>query len=217
MQITIVGGGSYQWTPELLGDLLGTASLHGAHVVLEDVDPAPLVKMEALGPPGSTRPWVSGCTFATTTDQRRALDGADFVIVTVSTGGFDSMAVDLDVPARFGIRQSVGDTVGPGGVNRSLRNVPVLLGMARDMAERVPRGLDAQHHQPDDVPDPGRVPGDPGAGGGPVPRSRQLDDGPGHRTRGGPAEAVRATVAGVNHLPVVDRSWTWPERTASPC
>ena len=57
----------------------------------------------------------AGSTVTTTTDQRRALDGADFVIVTISTGGFDSMAVDLEVPARHGIRQSVGDTVGPGG------------------------------------------------------------------------------------------------------
>ena len=52
--MTIVGGGSYQWTPELLADLLGTESLHGAHIVLEDIDPAPLVKMEALA--GQARP-----------------------------------------------------------------------------------------------------------------------------------------------------------------
>ena len=55
MQITIIGGGSYQWTPELLADLLGTESLHGAHIVLEDIDPAPLEKMEALAG-WSTRP-----------------------------------------------------------------------------------------------------------------------------------------------------------------
>jgi len=137
MQITIIGGGSYQWTPELLADLLGTPSLHGAHLVLEDIDPAPLEKMEALartldGALGA------GTTVSTTTDQRRSLEGADFVVVTISTGGFDSMAVDLEVPARHGIRQSVGDSVGPGGVNRSLRNVPVLVGVAEDMAELCP-------------------------------------------------------------------------------
>ena len=126
MQITIIGGGSYQWSPELLADLLGTPSLHGAHVVLEDIDPAPLVSMEALGRK-LDEALGSKATFATTTDQKQALEGADFVIVTISTGGFDSMAVDIDVPARYGIRQSVGDTVGPGGVNRSLRNVPVLV------------------------------------------------------------------------------------------
>jgi alpha-galactosidase len=137
MQITIIGGGSYQWTPELLADLLGTASLHGAHIVLEDIDPLPLEKMQALAQKVSDA-LAAGATIATTTDQRQALEGADFVIVTISRGGFGSMAIDLDVPARYGIRQSVGDTVGPGGISRSLRNIPVLVGMAEDMGKICP-------------------------------------------------------------------------------
>jgi alpha-galactosidase len=71
----------------------------------------------------------------TTTDQKRALEGADFVVVTISTGGFASMRVDLEAPAGYGIRQSVGDSVGPGGINRALRNIPVLVGIGRDMEE----------------------------------------------------------------------------------
>jgi alpha-galactosidase len=66
------------------------------------------------------------------------VDGADFVIVTISTGGFDSMALDLDIPARYGIKQSVGDSVGPGGISRSLRNIPVLVGIGRDMEQGCP-------------------------------------------------------------------------------
>jgi len=132
VQVTIIGGGSYQWTPELLADLLGTPSVAGAHIVLEDIDPVPLEKMEALGRMVNDSLGAKA-TLSTTTDQRRALEGADFVIVTISTGGFDSMAVDLEVPGRHGIRQSVGDSVGPGGINRSLRNVPVLVGIAEDM------------------------------------------------------------------------------------
>jgi len=137
MQVTIIGGGSYQWTPELLADLLGTESLHGAHIVLEDIDPDPLPKMAALGQKVNEA-LDAGATITTTTDQKVALDGADFVIVTISTGGFTSMTVDLEVPARFGIRQSVGDSVGPGGVNRALRNIPVLVGVAHDMEELCP-------------------------------------------------------------------------------
>ena len=90
MQITIIGGGSYQWTPELLADLLGTPSLRGAHVVLEDVDPAPLPKMEALAR-RLDQAVDARTTVTTTTDQRQALEGADFVVVTISTGGFESM------------------------------------------------------------------------------------------------------------------------------
>jgi alpha-galactosidase len=134
LKVTIIGGGSYQWTPTLVTDLLGMASLAGTHLALCDIDPRPLPKMEALAKLASEKLGAKA-TVETTTDQRSALDGADFVIVTISTGGFESMAVDLDVPAAHGIWQSVGDTVGPGGINRSLRNVPVLVGIARDMEQ----------------------------------------------------------------------------------
>ncbi len=138
MQVTIIGGGSYQWGPSLMADLLLTPCFaDGGHLVLQDIDPTPLVKMEALAHRLVDHLGVAA-TVSTTTDQARALDGADFVVVTISTGGFDSMRVDLDVPARHGIRQSVGDSVGPGGINRSLRNIPVLVGIARDMQARCP-------------------------------------------------------------------------------
>jgi alpha-galactosidase/6-phospho-beta-glucosidase family protein len=136
-QVTIVGGGSYQWTPELMADLFGTPALAGMHLVLHDVDPEPLPKMEALARK-LDEAMGAKTTVATTTDLGAALDGADFVIVCISTGGFRSMAVDLDVPARYGITQTVGDTVGPGGINRALRNVPVLVGIATAMEEHCP-------------------------------------------------------------------------------
>ena len=63
---------------------------------------------------------------------------------------FASMRHDLEIPERHGIKQSVGDTVGPGGIMRALRNIPVLVGIARDMEERLSRRVDAQHHEPDD-------------------------------------------------------------------
>ncbi len=136
-QVTIVGGGSYQWAPELMADLFGTPSLAGMHVVLQDIDPAPLPKMEQLAHKLSDA-LEAKATVATSTHLGDALDGADFVIVCISTGGFRSMAVDLDVPAAHGITQTVGDTVGPGGINRALRNVPVLVGIGRAMEEHCP-------------------------------------------------------------------------------
>ncbi len=136
-QVTIVGGGSYQWAPELMADLFGTPALAGLRLVLEDIDPAPLPKMEALAHKLNAAMGAEA-TIAATTDLGAALDGADFVIVCISTGGFRSMAVDLDVPARHGITQTVGDSVGPGGINRALRNVPVLVEIARAMEEHCP-------------------------------------------------------------------------------
>lgn len=201
MQITIIGGGSYQWTPELLADLLGTESLRGAHIVLEDIDPAPLDKMLALGQMVDESLGAKA-TFAATTDQRQAIEGADFVIVTISTGGFESMAADLDVPSRYGIRQSVGDTVGPGGISRSLRNVPVLVGMAQDMEELCPDAWMLNITNP--MTCLTRA----------VCRQTSINGvGLCHEVGnwamdlaialGRPAEAVRPTVAGVNHFPVV--------------
>ena len=77
-------------------------------------------------------------TVSSTTDQRAALEGADYVVVCISTGGFASMQHDLAVPERHGIKQSVGDTVGPGGISRALRNIPVMVGIARDMEDVCP-------------------------------------------------------------------------------
>ena len=136
-RIVIIGGGSYQWVPKLLIDLANTPSLQGSEIVLQDINPEPLPLMSR---------WVEriaflrgiGLSVTSTTDQRRALEGADFVVVSISTGGFTSMRHDLEIPERYGIRQSVGDTVGPGGINRTLRNVPVLVGLARDMQEVCP-------------------------------------------------------------------------------
>ncbi len=199
--VVIVGGGSYQWTPELLADLLGTPSLHGARIVLEDIDPAPLEKMEALGHK-LDEVMGAGVAITTTTDQRRALDGADFVIVTISTGGFDSMTVDLEVPARYGIRQSVGDTVGPGGITRALRNVPVLVGIAADMEEACPDAWLLNITNPMTC-----------LTRAVCRESRIKTVGLCHEVgnwaldfaiaTGKPAEAVHPIVAGVNHFPVV--------------
>jgi len=201
MQVTIIGGGSYQWTPELLADLFGTESLRGMHLVLEDIDPAPLPKMEALAHKVDEALGAK-TTISTTTDQKRALEGADFVIVTISTGGFESMAVDIDVPARYGIRQSVGDSVGPGGVNRSLRNIPVLVDVGRDLQEVSPDAWLLNITNP--MTCLTRA----------VCRETSVKTvGLCHEVGnwcmdlaialGKPAEAVRPTVSGVNHFPVV--------------
>jgi alpha-galactosidase len=136
-RVVIIGGGSYQWVPKLLVDVANTPSLHEAEIVLCDIDPAPLPRMvELVHHIAGIRGIPLTASF--TTEQRIALEGADYVVVSISTGGFESMRRDLEIPAGYGIRQSVGDTVGPGGIMRTLRNVPVMLGIAKDMAELCP-------------------------------------------------------------------------------
>jgi len=134
VRICIVGGGSYNWTPTLLQDLALTPGLSGT-IVLHDIDP---IAAGELGTLGERIMAAAGAGFAVEVepDQENALRAADFVVVTITVGGLDAMAHDLAIPARYGIAQSVGDTVGPGGLARALRNIPVMVGLARAM-ERV--------------------------------------------------------------------------------
>ena len=135
-RIVIIGGGSNQWAPSLLNDIANTRSLHEAEIVLEDINPEPLPRMaEYVEHIAKLRNLAWKVSY--TTDQRAALEGADFVVVAISTGGFDSMRHDVEIPARHGIQLSVGDA-GPAGVSRTLRNVPVMVGIARDMEEICP-------------------------------------------------------------------------------
>ncbi|MEX2268622.1 MAG: hypothetical protein WEA75_08065 [Acidimicrobiia bacterium] len=136
-RISIVGGGSYQWVPKLLVDIANTPVLHDARIVIEDIDPAPVPRMVELVEHVADVRGI-GLTAVGTTNQREALEGADYVVVSISTGGFESMRHDLEIPERYRIRQSVGDSVGPGGIIRALRNIPVFLGIACDMEELCP-------------------------------------------------------------------------------
>jgi alpha-galactosidase/6-phospho-beta-glucosidase family protein len=135
-RICIVGAGSVNWTPTLLQDLALMPGLTGT-VVLHDIAPEPLAVMERLA---RRIVALAGADIAieATTDWDIALPGAQFVVVTISTGGLRAMQHDLEIPARYGVIQSVGDTVGPGGLARGLRNIPVMVALARAMETHCP-------------------------------------------------------------------------------
>lgn len=136
-KVTMIGGGSSSFVPPLLRRFIRSEELGDAHVELMDVDEARLDTMvklagkliEAEGSPLK----VTG-----TLDQREALRDTDFVIAAISVGGMDAWAEDIEIPARYGIFMNVCDSVGPGGIFRTLRNAPILESVARDVAEVAP-------------------------------------------------------------------------------
>jgi len=137
VKITIVGGGSYAWTPTIVRDIVVTRELEGSTICLHDIDPEAL-KLTARAARRCVLQAQAKFKVQTTLSRHDALRGADYCILTISTGGLEAMRHDLEIPYKYGIRQPVGDTVGPGGLARALRNIPVVVGIARDMERLCP-------------------------------------------------------------------------------
>ena len=136
-KITLIGAGGFVFPFRLLGDILSFPALRESTLTLMDVNP------DKLGPvAAATRELVAhhgfGATVEETTDRRAALDGADIVIITFQVGGVESYRHDVEIPRKYGIDQTVGDTVGPGGVFRFLRSVAAYDEIAADALEVCP-------------------------------------------------------------------------------
>ncbi|MEW5811306.1 MAG: alpha-glucosidase/alpha-galactosidase [Actinomycetota bacterium] len=135
--IVIIGAGSVEFTRELLGDILSFPELESVRVVLHDVDVERLETAEAITR-ATARTAGANPEVVATADRRRALDGADYVINTIAVGGHEATLRDFEIPARYGLNQTIADTIGVGGIFRGLRTFPVLAGIAADMAEMCP-------------------------------------------------------------------------------
>ena len=136
MKIVIVGGGSVLWTPRLGCDFLLEKSLDGSELVLTDID-AEAAKLCARYLKAANASLKTHWKISTA-GINAALKNADLVLVSISTGGFEAMAVDYNVPEKYGIYHTVGDTTGPGGISRTLRNVPVFISLAEKMNKLCP-------------------------------------------------------------------------------
>jgi alpha-galactosidase len=135
--ITFVGAGSVVFTRQLIIDLLRFDDLPALSLTLHDIDPERLAVAEGTAH-NVARQLGRELHVRTETDRRRALEGADFVVNMIQVGGIDATRVDLEIPARHGLRQTIGDTTGVGGVFRGLRTFPVLSGIAADMTAVCP-------------------------------------------------------------------------------
>ncbi|MFQ3567800.1 MAG: alpha-glucosidase/alpha-galactosidase [Aggregatilineales bacterium] len=147
-KISFIGAGSTVFAKNLLGDILSFPELSEAHIILFDIDAERLRTSEivahrvaeALG----ARPVIEA-----TTDRRRAFDGADYAICMIQVAGYQPGTVtDFEVPKRYGLRQTIADTLGIGGIMRGLRTIPVLLEMCRDMESLCPAVTFLQYVNP---------------------------------------------------------------------
>jgi alpha-galactosidase len=149
MKVTLVGAGSTVFARTLVGDLLSFPELaNGTTVSLMDIDEERLRTSETVA-----RRIVDAleidASIDATLDRRAALDGSDYVFTLMQVGGYRPATVtDFELPKRFGLRQTIGDTLGIGGIMRGLRTIPVLLDICRDMEEVCPDALLLQYANP---------------------------------------------------------------------
>jgi alpha-galactosidase len=137
-KITLIGAGSTVFAKNLLGDILSFPELAESEVALMDIDPERLrvseIVANKVGQAVNARPSIK-----TYTDRRAALDGSDYVINMIQVGGYDpGTIIDFEIPKKYGLRQTIADTLGIGGIMRAMRTIPVMLDMCHDMEELCP-------------------------------------------------------------------------------
>ena len=147
-KIAFIGAGSTVFMKNLIGDALSMPALAGAKIALMDIDHQRLEESELVA-----RKMIASlkvpATIETHMDQRRAVEGADFVIVAFQIGGYKPCTVtDFDLPKKVGLRQTIADTLGIGGIMRGLRTVPHLWKLAEDMLAVCPNAIMLQYVNP---------------------------------------------------------------------
>ena len=139
IKLAYIGGGSKAWARVFMNDLALTSDMTG-EIALYDIDRAAAERNRRIGERLNQHPdTVTKWRYTVAETLEEALNGADFVAISILPGTFDDMEADVHLPERYGIYQSVGDTVGPGGVLRALRTVPLFEGFARAIRDHCPR------------------------------------------------------------------------------
>lgn len=138
VKLVYIGGGSKAWARVFMNDLALTGELCG-ELALYDIDPAAAELNRRIGERLNESPQTrSRWNYVVYDALEPALRGADFVAISILPGTFDEMRVDVHAPERYGVYQTVGDTVGPGGVLRAMRAVPMFEGFARAIRDCCP-------------------------------------------------------------------------------
>jgi len=146
-KIAMIGAGSIIFCKTLMMDIMATPGLEDSEFALMNPTEPKLRRMEAFAK-DVIRENNLPARVTATTDRRKALDGADYVIVMIQIGGVDAFEMDYEIPLKYGVDQCIADSLGPGGVFRALRTIPVLIDIANDMRELCPNALMLNYANP---------------------------------------------------------------------
>ena len=148
-KICLVGAGSTVFAQNILGDVLSNSGNADYVISLFDIDPERLRTSEIVARRICEALKLEAVRIEATLDRRAALKGSDFVILMMQVGGYRPATItDFEVPRRYALRQTIGDTLGIGGIFRGLRTIPVLEEICRDMEDLCPGALLMQYVNP---------------------------------------------------------------------
>ena len=140
-KITFMGAGSTVFAKNVLGDCMMTPALEESEIALYDIDPVRLeesaLMLEAINRNNGSKAHID--KYLGVEARKDALRGASYVVNAIQVGGYDPCTItDFEIPKKYGLRQTIADTLGIGGIFRALRTIPVMMDFARDMEEVCP-------------------------------------------------------------------------------
>jgi alpha-galactosidase len=139
-KIVFIGAGSGVFASRMLTDIVYHPELRDSTIALMDIDAERLDLISKFAQVLASK-YAPNMKIESTLNRREALDGADYVVIMIQVGGLEAFELDINIPLKYGVSQEVGDTIGPGGVFRGLRTIPVLLDICYDMEELCPNAL----------------------------------------------------------------------------
>jgi len=148
LKITFMGAGSTVFAKNILGDVMTTPSLKESEIALYDINLERLKESELMLN-NINKNLGDHAKIVSYTDRKAALNGAKYVVNAIQVGGYEpSTVIDFEIPKKYGLRQTIGDTLGIGGIFRALRTIPVMLDFAKDMEEVCPDALFLNYTNP---------------------------------------------------------------------
>ncbi len=149
IKIAFIGAGSTVFAKNVLGDCIATPTIENMFIALHDIDPVRLADSQKMLENILRASGRTDVTIKSFLDRREALKGAKYIVNAIQVGGYEPCTVtDFEIPKKYGLRQTIADTLGIGGIFRTLRTIPVLQGIAKDIEELCPDALFINYTNP---------------------------------------------------------------------